>query len=106
MSHFYATIKGARGEATRCGSKGSGHHAKVAGWGGAIEVMLTHDEKAGKDKFAVWIIPWGSKGGRAILLATGVLDIDTVREEGFVMDTDMLHTLVEKQARRYMTEGT
>jgi hypothetical protein len=38
MAHFYATIKGQAGEATRRGSKGSGLKVAAASWNGAVYV--------------------------------------------------------------------
>jgi len=36
MSHFYGTLQGNRGEATRCGTKKSGIETYAASWKGAI----------------------------------------------------------------------
>lgn len=38
MSHFYSSIRGNRGPATRCGSKASGITAEATGWdiGGVV----------------------------------------------------------------------
>jgi hypothetical protein len=72
MSHFYGTIKGSRGEATRCGSKGSGVSTVAASWGGAIKVVIWHDETTGEDKFTVRQIPWQGQGVGQ-LLASGVV---------------------------------
>ena len=80
MSHFYGTIKGTKGEATRCGDKRKGYRAIAAGWRGAIETTLRHDDKTGKDMFSVYLVPWGSSGGTNILLASGELDCGFVTE--------------------------
>lgn len=42
MSHFYAGVKGARGPATRCGSKGSGMSAYAKSWNTQVNVVYTH----------------------------------------------------------------
>lgn len=72
MSHFYGTLQGTRGEATRCGSKGSGMTATAAGWGGAIETRLWHDEKAGVDRFEVRQRHWRGSGV-SYTIATGIV---------------------------------
>lgn len=36
MSHFYGTVQGNRGEATRRGSKASGMETYCASWSGAV----------------------------------------------------------------------
>jgi hypothetical protein len=57
--------------------------AIAAGWGGAVKAKLSTQD--GRDYFSVWLIPWGSKGGDWVLLASGRLDIDEVRNgEGAV----------------------
>ena len=72
MAHFYSTTTGRAGTATRCGTKSSGLTTTAAGWTGAINVYLSHDEKTGKDMYHVHQIPWKGKGlGR--VLATGFL---------------------------------
>lgn len=40
MARFYGSMKGARGEATRCGTATSGIHAHIRGWhvGARVEV--------------------------------------------------------------------
>lgn len=49
MSHFYAEIKGCRGEASRCGSKASGMWGHIRGWHVGAKVECFHDDKSGKD---------------------------------------------------------
>ena len=71
MAHFYGTLQGARGKATRCGSKGSGIETTAAGWGGAVTVRVyEHD---GADCFEVTLHPWQGSGGQSKLLARGAL---------------------------------
>ena len=71
MSHFYATIQGAKGEASRTGSKQSGIYAHARGWdiGGSVEV--SHDEESGTDT-VVFFITKGSNnsGAKEIARAT------------------------------------
>lgn len=40
MAHFYGTIQGSRGEASRLGTERSGLRAKIASWQGAVSVQL------------------------------------------------------------------
>jgi hypothetical protein len=72
MSHFYGTLQGTRGEATRCGTKNSGLVAYAASWSGAIRVQLIHDDGTGKDSYIVEQVPWRGCGAMA-QLASGTL---------------------------------
>lgn len=69
MAHFYGTIKGARGEASRLGSKASGLKVVAASWDGAIEVVLDVDSK-GHNTFRVMEREWHGSG-RNRLIAEG-----------------------------------
>jgi hypothetical protein len=73
MSHFYGTLQGNRGQATRCGSKASGVSTYAAGWRGAIHVE-TFIGDDGEDWFAVYLTPWQYSGGESRMLATGHLN--------------------------------
>ena len=53
MSHFYASIQGSRGEATRCGAKNSGIAGHIRGWSSGVYVRGFHDYD-GKDKFHIF----------------------------------------------------
>lgn len=44
MAHFYADIQGRRGEATRCGDKGSGITGHIRGWTIGARVDMSHDD--------------------------------------------------------------
>jgi hypothetical protein len=72
MSHFYGTLKGNRGEATRCGTKGSGVGVTAASWNGAVSVMVYFDEVSGEDRFSVVQHPWHGRGVSETI-ATGTL---------------------------------
>ena len=72
MSHFYGTVSGSRGMATRMGSKNSGLRVNAAGWGGSIRVQLCEDH--GKDTYTVSLVPWQSSGGQSRVIAEGPLD--------------------------------
>jgi hypothetical protein len=60
MSHFYGTLQGSRGEATRCGTKGSGVVTHAASYEGAVRVGLYHYE--GKDYARVSLTTWCNAG--------------------------------------------
>jgi hypothetical protein len=74
MSHFYGIVKGHRGAASRCGSKNKGLYTIAAGWQGAIETTLWHED--GQDYYRITLTPWGSSGGGSRILALGTLDSD------------------------------
>ena len=44
MAHFYGTVQGARGEASRLGHKRDGLRTVAASWSGAIEVAAYQRE--------------------------------------------------------------
>lgn len=71
MSRLYGTVKGARGEATRCGHRHMVTHA--AGWKGAIRTEVTA-RTDGSDYYRVLLTPWQHSGGETRVLAEGVLD--------------------------------
>lgn len=52
MAHFYASIQGNRGEATRIGSKGSGISGHIRGWDIGARVELSHVD--GRDVVRVY----------------------------------------------------
>lgn len=72
MSHFYGVVQGQRGDATRCGSKGSGLRAVAASWAGAIKVSL-HVDDQGRDCFQVRQVQWQNGAGINEIIAEGVL---------------------------------
>jgi len=65
MSHYYSSIKGQKGEATRCGSKNSGISTHVRTWNFGIQVFIRH--KNGKDVAEIYQTG-GSNDPRATLL--------------------------------------
>lgn len=62
MAHFYGTLQGARGEATRCGNRSSGVRTVAASWRGAIQVDVFHNAETGSDEFSVRMRPWHGAG--------------------------------------------
>lgn len=67
MAHFYGTIQGARGEASRLGSKTSGLDVKAASWAGAVSVRLYRNERDGMDCARVSLVPWHGAGITSLL---------------------------------------
>jgi len=62
MAHFYASIQGNRGKATRLGSKTSGIFGHVSGWNIGCKVYVNHNTD-GQDVVTVYRTG-GSNGGR------------------------------------------
>ena len=62
MAHFYATIRGNRGEATRMGTPNSGIGGHIRGWNIGVRVYGRVDEN-GKDVFDV--VQTGGSNGHA-----------------------------------------
>ncbi len=73
MSHFYGTIKGTRGDSTRCGTKNSGMETFCASWAGAIR-SFAYIDKEGVDCVIVEKVKW--KGaGESVLLYDGPIGV-------------------------------
>ena len=62
MSHFYGTLQGNRGSATRCGSKESGITTYTASWEGAVRTAAYYDEQTNTDMVIVELVPWHGAG--------------------------------------------
>jgi len=61
MSQFYGTLKGSRGEATRCGTITSGLLTTAASWAGAVRVHLWTDA-FGSERYSVELVSWQGHG--------------------------------------------
>lgn len=70
MSHFYGTLRGSRGQATRQGTRVSGVETVAASWKGCIRVRMF--ERDGEDCFTVSQEQWHGSGVYEIL-AEGVI---------------------------------
>lgn len=57
MAHFYGTLQGQAGEATRTGGKRSGIRAKVRSWSGDATLYLDHSERTGTDVLQIALKP-------------------------------------------------
>jgi len=79
MSHFYGKLLGNRGEATRCGTQGSGMLTHCAGWQGAIRAeAFSHNNV---DMYRVSLTPWQHSGGSSVLLSAGTLQAAEISDE-------------------------
>ena len=66
MSQFYGWLQGHRGETTRCGSKGSGIHAKVQSWDNQCIVEI--NEYDGKDVITVDVATKNGEDGVRVVV--------------------------------------
>ncbi len=62
MSHFYGTLNGSRGEATRCGDKKTGLAAVAASYEGAVMAHVYHNAEAKADYVRIDFIKWHGEG--------------------------------------------
>ena len=62
MSHFYGTLEGCRGRATRRGSKASGIRVEAASFAGAAFAEAYRDDEKNKDMVRVGLMPWNGCG--------------------------------------------
>jgi hypothetical protein len=67
MSHFYGTLKGNRGEATRCGTKNSGMITEAASWEGKIVVRLFYNEEKKEDWCSIHKSPHFGQGEHTLI---------------------------------------
>jgi hypothetical protein len=75
MAHFYGSVKGRAGEASRLGNEGSGITAVAASWSGAVRVSLWRDPDTGKDMYSVNLMPWRNRGVSKCI-ARGIVGVD------------------------------
>jgi hypothetical protein len=62
VAHFYGTLQGCRGEASRCGNKDSGMQTYCASWGGAVRSQAYINPENGEDWVRVTLQPWHGSG--------------------------------------------
>ena len=67
MAHFYGTLQGSRGLATRMGTKGSGVTTYAASWQGCVIASVYYNEKTGQDMARVELGTWHGSGTNRIL---------------------------------------
>jgi hypothetical protein len=78
MTHFRATIKGQRGEASRLGSKSQGMVVTVRGWRAGLTITARYDEATGEDVFEIALDGGSGSAKRAPIVLDGTIDA-TVR---------------------------
>jgi len=66
MSHFYGTLQGSRGQASRCGTKKEGMETYTASWEGAIRCRSYINDK-GEDCVKIDQVLWQGKGTQKVL---------------------------------------
>jgi hypothetical protein len=79
MAHFFASIQGQRGKASRLGSITSGINATVASWQGAVDVFLWHNYATGEDMVRVSLKPWGNSGVHKVLFTGPVSGLASLK---------------------------
>lgn len=94
MSHFYGTLNGARGEATRCGSKASGLVTYAASWDGAVSVNLTYDERTEKNMFEIYQRCWKAQGVNQLIARGTVGEILPTPAGGTELIRDLWDQLI------------
>ena len=67
MSHFYGTLKGARGRGTRTGNKSSGMVTECASWNGAVRCSAYYNKEHEEDWVVVEFVPWEGSGVEAVI---------------------------------------
>jgi hypothetical protein len=65
MAHFYGSVRGARGEATRLGGTNTGLHTVCASWSGAVECRAY--VKDGIDHVRVQLMRWHGRGVERVI---------------------------------------
>ena len=79
MAHFYATVRGGRGEAHRIGDKSNGATVTINSWDDGVIVRATHDKTTGQNAYTV-IATGGSNGTRADRELFTVLADGTIKQ--------------------------
>ena len=54
MSHFYGSMQGNKGEATRCGTKKSGIECHVRGWEIGVKVSCEYNHDTEKNEIYIY----------------------------------------------------
>lgn len=72
MAHFYGTVQGGRGTASRLGHKSTGLVTTAKTWSHTVTVALHHDVATGRDECSVCISAQDGSDIRCIY--TGFLD--------------------------------
>jgi hypothetical protein len=89
MAHFYGTIRGQAGDASRLGSKRSGIRSTVETWGAILSANIFHFSGMEADELAVNL---STKHGSTRPLLT-ITDVDTVAAN---MDDEKVRRRIER----------
>lgn len=69
MAHFYGSVQGGRGEATRLGHKNSGIRAMAQGWNQGVSINGYYNEEEDRDEFTIYATGGGNGGGSDRIVA-------------------------------------
>lgn len=90
MAHFYGTLQGARGEATRLGTKNSGLMTTTCSYEGKVRMTLTYDPELGCDIARVELARHMGSGTERLLYEGPVGEFDPTTcvdcNEGYKLD--------------------
>lgn len=67
--HFYGSIEGGRGTATKGGTKASGISGHIRGWNVGARVYVQHNGETGQDKVTVYATSGSGGGGLDVQIA-------------------------------------
>lgn len=100
MAHYYGTVKGGRGEASRLGHKTTGLVTTAQTWSHTVTTALHYDEATGRDMLSVCV---SAQDGSSIrCLYSGFLD---GKPEPQVPDMQPVFTLKEIEAAKNEIAG-
>lgn len=91
MAHFYSTIQGSRGSASRCGTKNSGLTATANGWDIGSEAWLHHNHTLDRDEVTLYVTT-GSNGNKRKRLPTIYLDL----QGNWRSDNELMQRLLDE----------
>lgn len=100
MAHFYGTVKGGRGTASRLGHKKTGLVTTAQTWSHTVTTALQYDEATGRDMLSVCVS--ADDGSSIRCLYSGFLD---GKPEPPVPAMDPVFTLDEIQAAKQEIAG-
>jgi hypothetical protein len=82
MAHFYGSVQGMRGRASRLGGKGSGMDTVCASHEGAIRVRAYWNEERKEDWVMISFITWQGAGENRTIYAGPIGKFDPLRLTG------------------------
>ena len=96
MAHFYAAIKGTRGEASRLGTKVSGIRGTTTGWNAGVRVWGEH--RNGKDHFEIYTTTGSNGNGGDVYIG------EVIEGQGFVLSEDYRKKLYSEIRKQVLSE--